>query len=515
MATVRPIGKGVEKSVVGKVILPFDGSKYLQFNGTGQYAEHAPWTPKGVSFTLGCRYTPAVADIGSLVTLLGDTVLQKDASDNLLFTYTDVAAATQTITLSALTLTAGIEYLIVIESDGNGVSITVGADTTLNAAAIDPSTLIIDSWMASAGATLSAGIIRDIDFQDYSEIQNGAFLQGDASAVYVDAGTHMIQNDSTIEVWLRKWTAFTDNRILFGGNHATNYYCNVSSSGNNLFLWIGGQAISISMPGNGAAPFQGGQDYHLSFLLKDNTLTCSRDGKLIGSFPFTTLYTAPFTLYLFRSETLSTYIDLSMQFKITHNASGDTWEYLLNNITSEGIAPNTGNTGSSFDGTVQNYNASTDLVVIPNNTRHYPVATDGNIQPDTLNSDGPELFVPISLDMGWADNGDGSYDWTAAVATIYMDAGNVLEVGKYYRLRCTSAAITGVVRTGFSGSGFGEYDRRSVIGTGEMDIVIEATGTSLRFFADATSTGTVSGISVKETTSAEIFGFQESMVQSS
>ncbi len=738
MATVQPITKGVVKPVVGKVVLPFAGSNYLQFNGTDQYAEHAAWTPTGVNFSISLRYTPASADIGSLVTILGDGILQKDASNNLVFNYTDTAAGAQAVTLSALALVADTEYLITVSSDGNGVSVAVGADTALNAAVIDPSTLEIESWMASNGATLSAGIIRDIDFQDHSAIQNGTFLEGDASAVYVDVGVHTIENDSTIDIWLRKWTAFTDNRIVLGGDHLSTYYLNIANNGNNLSFWINGQSINFSMAALGATAFQEGQDYHISFLLKDNTLTLTRDGDLIAALPFTTLHTAPFPLYLFRSATFALYADWSMQFKLTHNTSGDTWEYLLNNITSEGIAPNTGNTVDStdlwspasidpqwtdngdgsytingdgsyqqinhlipdtskryrlvfevevisgngislqqtvvpqidygvsgthevmlgddavnfqikrfsgptvatitiiglyetYDGIVNNYDPVTDLVTIPNNTRRYlDPAIDSNIQADELNIDpvdgpelwdgsfeagyintsssdaalishgtarttqwipitsniikirkspdsprgrcqwssdggttanwitesfiddadhhlkifelpdnathvrvyytfsgagspsvsvketsGKELFVPTLLQAGWTDNGDGSYSWDTSAVT-YIDVGLILEIGKFYRLKATATAITGIAHTGFSGSGFStDYERRSVVGSGDIDCVLQATGTYLRFYVnEVPSTGIASNISVKETTSAEIINFDQSMVQS-
>ncbi len=518
MSTVRPIVKGVAKPVVGNVVLPFGASSYLQFNGSDQYAEHAAWTPTGVNFSISLRYTPDSADIGSLVTILGDDVLQKDASDNLVFNYTDTAAGAQAVTLSALALVADTEYLIVVASDGNGVSVTVGSDTASNSAVIDPSTLEIESWMASAGAVLSAGVVRDIDFQDDSAIQNGTFLEGDASAVYVDVGTHTIENDSTIDIWLRKWTAFTVNKIVFGGNHAANYYLNISNNGDSLSFWINGQNINFAMAALGVPQFQSGQDYHLSFHMKDNTLTFTRNGDIIGSSPFTTLHTSPFTLYLLRSETIANYNDLSMQFKITHNSSGDTYEYLLNNVTDNGdgtgLAPNTGNTGSSFDGIVQNYDPLTDLVAIPNNTRNYPVSSDSNIQPDTLNADGPELFVPTSLDAGWTDNGDGSYSWDASSGQFIFTDSGILSSDKYY--------LATFEITEYAGSGSISFSGNSLVGATSMNSVgvytaILKGGTSSFiefFFGFGTGTGTMENVSVKETTSAEVINFDQSMVQS-
>ncbi len=587
------------------------GAISLLFNGTDQYAEHSAWTPTGVNFTVSLKYTPTAADIGSLVTILGDTVLQKDASDNLLLTYTDVAAATQTVTLSALTLAVGIEYLITLESDGNGVSITVGADTALNAAVINPSTLVIGTWMASAGATLSAGIVRELVYQDDSEIQNGTFLKGDSSTVYVSIPDITLSGAYTVEATVD----YTQGNTFY-------LYGNDGGATDRIDITGGSNTLNFRSPGSGAeslssvaGAIKSGQHRIIATRDSSGDANVSVDGASIAS-GNVGLSTVTIN-QLFRSG--STIRGAVLQIKITDDTNGDTWEYLLNNITDNGdgtgIAPNTGNTegpnvssiadyvstgsegtwtvvennsppmpitvgpsyrltlivsglttggfninfpttglsaysngtheviatpahssGSialrtagvqpnagatatvlieqTYDGIVNNYDPVTDLVTIPNNTRRYlDPAIDSNIQEDEINADGPELFVPVSLDMGWTDNADGSYDWNAAV-TIYMDAGDVLEVGKYYRLRCKSTAITGVVRTGFSGTGFGEYDRRSVIGTGEMDIVIEATGTSLRFFADAISTGTVIGISVKETTSAEIINFDQSMVQS-
>ncbi len=294
------------------------GRTYLQFNGTDQYAEHAAWTPTGVNFSISLRYTPASADIGSLVTILGDGILQKDASNNLVFNYTDTAAASQATTLTALALVADTEYLIVVSSDGNGVSITVGSDTASNAAVIDPAALEIESWMGETNK--SAGVIRDISFTD--------------------------TDDSS-------------------------------------------------------------------------------------------------------------------------------------------------------------------------NSRNYPVASDSNIQPDTLNADGPELFVPTSLDAGWTDNGDGSYSWDASSGQFIFTASGVLSSDKYYLATFEITEYTGSGSISFSGNSLVGATSMSSVGV-YTEILKGGTSTFIEFFFGfGSGTGTMENVSVKETTSAKIANFDQSMVQSS
>ncbi len=600
----------------------FTGIDYLQFNGSDQYAEHAPFTPTGVNFTLSARYTPAAADIGSLVTLWGDGVLQKDSANNLVFNYTDTAATSQSTTLSALSLVADTEYLITVSSDGNGVSVTVGADTALNSAVIDPSTLEIESWMASAGATLSAGIIRDIDFQDDSAIQDGTFLEGDSSTVYVALPDITLSGAYTVEATVDYTQGntfylygnsggFTDRTIIDGTSDTLN------------FRSPGAGAESLS---SAAGEIKNGHQRIISTRDASGDASVSVNGASIAS--GNVGVNAVTINQLMRNGTVTR--GSTLQIKITDDTNGDTWEYLLNNITSEGIAPNTGNTEGSniwasptilgddwtdngdgsytlittgdtdtlridtaiaggaynisfdlsytnqvsgwlllrsnagsqvvgtfptggtksfratllgsdvrflrdyggadfectisniviertFSGIVNNYDPVTDLVTIPNNTRRYlDPAIDSNIQADENNADGPELFVPTLLQAGWTDNGDGSYSWDTSAVT-YIDAGFVLEVGKFYHIKASTTGVSDpAVQTGFSGSGFGAYDLRFVnIGNEDIGAVMEATGTHLRFFVNQTpSTGTVSNISVKETTSAEIINFDQSMVQS-
>ncbi len=365
------------------------GSTYLQFNGTDQYAEHAAWTPTGVNFSISLRYTPASADIGSLVTILGDGILQKDASNNLVFNYTDTGATSQAVTLSTLALVADTEYLIVVASDGNGVSVTVGADTASNAAVIDPSTLEIESWMASAGATLSAGIVRELVYQD--ELPSpGDYLVGDGTNMYV----------STAPIILPASVDFSITGQFFFANSADTFSEWFSSSyqpGGVMFDVTGDQVRFFGFSQSGSLAFiisSSANDWQkqtwVSFACTraGTTYELQLNGVIVGSTTGSNSEDFSIDNLHRRGSVYSRVGDAIANFVVSIN-QGDTYEYLLNNITDNGdgtgLAPNTGNTGSSFDGTVQNYDASTDLVTIPNNTRNYPVATDGNIQPDTLN----------------------------------------------------------------------------------------------------------------------------------
>ncbi len=512
---------------------PSNSYTYLQFNGSDQYAEHAPFTPTGVNFTLSARYTPAAADIDSLVTLWGDGVLEKDASNNLVFNYTDTAAASQATTLTALALVADTEYLITVSSDGNGVSVTVGADTALNATIIDPSTLEIESWMASNGATLSSGIIRDIDFQDDSAIQNGTFLQGDGAGVWVEFPDIEMTGEFTVEGYLVYNESAGDTDFI--GSAASDSIClDVTGSSLRVFAFPpGGGGLAFSVIST-TAPTDG-QHTHYRITRDDSSdIRLFVDGTQGGP---TRNYSGALTFRgLFQRGGQFANAGDHLTAKITDDTNGDTYEYLLNNITSEGIAPNTGNTGSSFDGTVQNYDASTGLVTIPNNTRNYPVATDGNIQPDTLNADGANLvnliasnWVRARADSTQTNNGNGDLICTANEAATFgcSFSLNTLEVGKVYEVKTVVAEFTGTsdmprlraspTQLNLTGD-FVVNETPTAVG---VELVTRFTATSAQLYIGYISvTPTIgdfhriSSLSLRETTSAEVINFDQSMVQS-
>ncbi len=315
MSVTRDIVKGVVKPIERNV--EFDSQVIsLLFNGTDQYAEHEPWTPSSTDYTQSLKYTPYTSAMGVEVTILGDHLV-KNASDELVYSYTDSLALPQTVTLSTVTLNVGVEHIINILSDGDGISLAIGADEATNSAVVDPTTLSFETWMRDSGGTdYNNGVLRDVEFIDSA---------------------------------------------------------------------------------------------------------------------------------------------------------------------------------------------------LPSNSRSYTIDAESNIQPDSLNADGPELFNPVSLDSGWTDNLDGSYSWDSS-GTDYINCGSVLTAGRYYLATFEIVERTGTGAIGFSISGVVRESHTSV---GVHSAVLVG-GTNLRlFFTGGSGIGTVRNVSVRETTSAEILDYDPSMVNAS
>ena len=123
MTVVINIARNITRSVVRTLESVRGGLVRLLFNGTNQYLNIPAVTLSGVNWSHSIKYTPTAGDIGSAVTLLAG-LLTKNASDQLVVTYTDVDSVVQTATSTA-TVEADMEYTVTVSSSGLGVSLTV------------------------------------------------------------------------------------------------------------------------------------------------------------------------------------------------------------------------------------------------------------------------------------------------------------------------------------------------------------------------------------------------------
>ncbi len=621
MSVTRNIVKGVVKPMERAV--EFGGQVIrLVFNGTDQYATHSAWTPTGANFTQSVKYTPYTNAIGSAVTILGDH-LTKNASDQLVYSYTDTAAGAQTVTLTAVTLVADTEYTIGISSDGNGVTLAIGADEATNSAVVDPSTLSFETWMRDSGGTdYNHGVVRDIQFTDLSLIQDGDFLTADGGNLWVDVPDIELSGAFKVEGYLKHQSI--DSEYLGGTDGDASTLFLDYSGGIRAFAFDSGGSLVFGPASLSSPPAS--QYYH--YLIERDEANDMRfyvDGVQIGSTANTSevFYIGAF----YRRQTA--YANAGDLFTVDIN-DGE-YTYLLNNIIDNGdgtgTAPNTGSSegvinnfedpvvgaewtdnndgsytlngtgaynalaennldntksyrvifdvsglsgdlalesnpnpqrtisangtyeyvisGSSYVvfkrasgavsctvsniqvietyyGTVNDYDAGTDLVTVANNTRSYPVNVDSETQPDILNPGGgndativnynlamvsssqANIFDSPTLESGWLDNGGGSYSFVGSLAASLVQ-GAVLTIGRYYRLRFTLDSITSTVGSpsvGFSGLGFNQSSAlRSIDAVGSLDVVLECTGTTLKlFFTGGTGTCTVSNIIVQDVT---------------
>ncbi len=419
MSVTRNIVKGVVKAIERTIEL---GSQVISvvFNGTDQYATHSTWTPAGANFTQSVRYTPYANAMGSAVTILGDH-LTKNASDQLVYSYTDSAAGARTVTLTAVTLVADTESTINISSDGNGVTLAIGSDEATNSAVVDPSTLSFETWMRdSGGADYNNGVVRNVEFTDLSPIQDGDYLEVDSSSVYVEIDNISMDEGSVIDFHIRKTTAYTSNIVVFGGNFATNYYCNIQNNGEYISLWINNSEYRSILTLLGAAAFVANQTYHVRYVLTEVGIELYRDSKFIQSQTYVAAPpTSTFTMHIFRSVVNPAHFDGLCSWKLT-KSNGDTYEYLLDNIVDNGdgtgTAPNTGSTGSSFDGAVSNF---------------YPLSS---YEP-------PATWVADTIGAQWTDNGDGSY--TLNGDGSFSGLSSALDDSKKYDFVFTLSGLTG------------------------------------------------------------------------
>ena len=112
-----------------------------------------------------------------------------------------------------------------------------------------------------------------------------------------------------------------------------------------------------------------------------------------------------------------------------------------------------------------------------------------------------ELFVTPTLDAGWTDNHDGSFDFVGSEATAFLTITTPITIGAYYRLKATISNFTGSGShsAGFSSSGFSDSSRY-LTADGEIYTNIIATGTVLRAYVFGCNTITFTNISVHEVT---------------